>query len=269
MIDIGSGPPLVLVPGIQGRWEWMRPLVEALAVHFRVLSFTLAGERSSRQPIDPRLGFDSFIVQIDRLLEEAGVGSATICGVSYGGLIATRYAAMRPERTRQLVLVSALPPDYQADRRYRFYRPAPLLLFPVFCLDSVHRVWPELRAAFPRLPDRLRFAVAQVLRVASAPASPRRMRERMELIPTVDFRRDAAHVRAETLVVTGSPGLDRTVPSDLSARYLCHLPHATHVLLDRAGHLGPVTRPAALADLIARFVGLTEDAARQGGRRVG
>ena len=27
MIDIGSGIPLVLVPGIQGRWEWMRPTV--------------------------------------------------------------------------------------------------------------------------------------------------------------------------------------------------------------------------------------------------
>ena len=54
MIDLGSGTPLVLVPGIQGRWEWMRPTVEALARHFRVLSFSLAGERTSRHPFDRR-----------------------------------------------------------------------------------------------------------------------------------------------------------------------------------------------------------------------
>ena len=29
MIDIGTGPPLVLIPGLQGRWEWMRPAVDA------------------------------------------------------------------------------------------------------------------------------------------------------------------------------------------------------------------------------------------------
>ena len=31
MTDRGAGPPLVLVPGIQGRWEWMAPAVDALA----------------------------------------------------------------------------------------------------------------------------------------------------------------------------------------------------------------------------------------------
>src|SRR3954464_9419751 len=95
MIDLGTGTPLVLIPGIQGRWEWMRPTVEALARHFRVLSFSLAGERTSGQVFDPALGLDNFIVQIDRVLEEAAVRSAVLCGVSYGGLIAARYAALR------------------------------------------------------------------------------------------------------------------------------------------------------------------------------
>ena len=57
MIDIGHGPPLILVPGLQGRWEWMRPCVRALARHFRVISFTLAGDWGSGLRFDPRLGF--------------------------------------------------------------------------------------------------------------------------------------------------------------------------------------------------------------------
>src|SRR6476659_3125099 len=136
MIDVGTGTPLVLVPGVQGRWEWMRPAVDALAKHFRVLSFSLAGERTSGHVFDRRLGFDNFIVQIDRVLEMADVRSAVICGVSYGGLIAARYAALRPRRTRALVLASALAPGYTPDARVRFYLRAPWLLTPLFCVNA-------------------------------------------------------------------------------------------------------------------------------------
>ncbi|PYR01316.1 MAG: alpha/beta hydrolase, partial [Acidobacteria bacterium] len=34
IIEYGGGDPLVLIPGIQGRWEYMRPAIEALAASF-------------------------------------------------------------------------------------------------------------------------------------------------------------------------------------------------------------------------------------------
>ena len=137
MIDVGSGPPLVLVPGIQARWEWMRPAVQALSKHFRVLSFTLAGEPSSRRRFDPRLGFQNYIAQLDEVLDGAGLAAATMCGLSYGGLIALRYAAARPDRVDRLVLVSALAPSFVPDERVRFYARAPRLLLPVFGVTAL------------------------------------------------------------------------------------------------------------------------------------
>ena len=262
MIDIGAGPPLVLVPGIQGRWEWMRPTVEALAAHFRVLSFTLAGEWTSRHAFEPRLGFDNYTVQIDRTLEEAGIESAVVCGVSYGGLIALRYAATRSQRVRSLVLASALPPDYVPDARYHFYRRSPSLLLPVFLLDSSRRVAPELRAAFPRWIDRARFDAVHGCRVLAAPASPRRMRDRMELLGTTSFAGDAERVAAPTLVITGAEHLDRTVPPALTRRYLDRIPGSTLAVLEQTGHLGPVTRARQFADVIVAF------ASQPGGGRV-
>ena len=107
IVERGSGPPLVMVPGIQGRWEWMRPAVDALATRFRVLTFSLAGEPSSQTSLDPVVGFDSFITQIDTVLERTGVTSATVCGVSFGGLIAYRYASLRPGKVRQLTVPGA------------------------------------------------------------------------------------------------------------------------------------------------------------------
>jgi pimeloyl-ACP methyl ester carboxylesterase len=253
MIDVGTGPPLVLVPGIQARWEWMRPAVQALAAHFRVLSFTLAGERSSRRRFDPRLGFDNYVAQIDEILDNAGVASATICGLSYGGLIALRYAAARPSRVDRLILVSALAPGFVPDQRVRFYARAPRLLLPVFGVTALRRARTEIRAALPGWRDRLTFAVSQGTRVLTAPVSPTLMVRRIELLASEDFTRDAAGVSAPTLVITGEAGLDVTVPVDHTREYLDLLPGARHVTLDRTGHLGTVTRPAAFAVLVHEF----------------
>lgn len=253
MIDIGSGPPLVLIPGLQGRWEWMRPTVNALARQFRVLSFTLAGDWGSDQRFDERLGFDNFVIQVDRVMEDAGLDSAHVCGVSYGGLIALRYAALRAERVRRLILASALPPDYQTDARYHFYRRAPVLMLPVFAVESAHRVSAELRAALPTLGSRARM-LSQAWRVVTAPVWPRHMKRRMELLSTVDFMSDAGHVRAPALAITGEPALDRTVPVELTRRYLECLPGTEHVVLGRTGHMGTVTRPTEFAAIVASFV---------------
>jgi 3-oxoadipate enol-lactonase len=262
MIDIGQGPPLVLVPGMQGRWEWARPTILALARTFRVLSFSLAGDAGSRARIDPRLGFDSFVVQIDQVLEEAGVAAATICGISYGGLIAYRYAMLRPARARHLVLASALPPDYQPDHRFRFYARAPRVLFPFFILGSARRVSPELRRALPRWTDRARGAITQGFHVVGAPVSPTRMCERMRLLEHVDFT-PRSRVTAPTLVVTGEAALDHTVPVDLTERYLSLIPGAERAWLTRTGHLGTVTRPDEFARIVSNFVARQADPARE------
>jgi pimeloyl-ACP methyl ester carboxylesterase len=253
MIDVGTGPPLVLVPGIQARWEWMRPAVEALAEHFRVLTFTLAGEPSSRRRFDPRAGFQNYVAQLDNVLDSAGVTSATICGLSYGGLIALRYAAARPARVERLVLVSALAPSFAPDDRVRFYARAPRLLLPVFGVTAWRRARAEIRTALPGWHDRLRFAVVQGTRVLTAPVSPRLMVHRLELLAAEDFTRDAAAVTAPALVITGDPGLDLTVPVEHTREYLALLPGARHVTLDRTGHLGTVTRPAAFAAIVHDF----------------
>jgi pimeloyl-ACP methyl ester carboxylesterase len=259
LIDVGSGPPLLLIPGVQGRWEWMRLTVEALARHFRVLTFTLAGERSSGQPFDPHLGFDNFVIQIDRVLEKAAVRSAIVCGISYGGLIALRYAACRPGTVRGLVLASALAPGFKPDSRARFYMRAPRLLMPLFFAGASQRAREEVCAAFPTWRERLRFSVRQGWIVAKAPPAPRLMRDRLLLLDDVDFSVSAARVVAPTLLVTGDPGLDRVVPVAHTRQYEHLLRSVEHVQLERTGHQGTVTRPDAFATLLAAFAARLEE----------
>ncbi len=253
IVERGRGRALVLVPGLQGRWEWMEPAVAALARHFRVVTFTLAGDWGSGRPFDPGRRFDTFVEQVADALPPPGSAPAVLCGISYGGLIALRAAARCAARVSHLVLVSALPPDYRPDARYRFYRRAPVLLIPVFVTDAAWRVAPEVRRALPSLTARMRFGVAQALRVVRAPVWPRHMRRRMELLADESFEADAARIGMPTLVITGEPGLDRTLPVELTRRYLEYIPGADYAVLGRTGHLGTMTRPDAFAGLVREF----------------
>src|SRR5262245_57901407 len=106
MVDMGAGTPLVIVPGIQGRWEWMEPSVEALARHHRVITASLPGEPGVAMSFDADSDFDLFVRHLDAVLDASGVRDVIMCGVSFGGLIALRYAARRRNRVRGLILVS-------------------------------------------------------------------------------------------------------------------------------------------------------------------
>ena len=86
MLDHGSGIPIVLVPGIQGRWEWMQRAVDALATQNRVITDSFPSKPGSIASINTKRGFDSFIDWLDQLLARANVDTVALCGVSYGGM---------------------------------------------------------------------------------------------------------------------------------------------------------------------------------------
>jgi len=249
-VERGAGDLLVLVPGIQGRWEWMRPAVDALAHRFRVVTFSLRGEPDTGG--EPG-AFDDYLEQIDAALEFSGSTRATVCGVSYGGLIALRYAAVRRDRASGLVLVSAPAPGWKPDARVRRYAGAPRSSAFAFVAGAPGRLAREIAAAIPGRGQRLAAAGRYLGSIVRNPASPRRMAARVTRMAGQDFAADARGVRAPTLVVTGEPALDRVVPVAGTREYLQLIPGSIGVTLERTGHIGLITRPEAFAEAIHRW----------------
>jgi 3-oxoadipate enol-lactonase len=248
LIDLGHGAPVVLIPGIQGRWEWMTPAVEALAARCRVLTFSLADEPTAAADGHAH-GLEGYVAQVRHALDQAGVDRAVICGMSYGGLVAAAFAARHPERVTALVLASALPPDWQLNGRARLYLRAPRLLAPLFCLGSL-RLYPEIAAASGGLWPGLLAAIRMGARAIRYPFHPTRMAKRAMMASQVSGL-DDLHV--PVLVVTGDDGSDKVVPTRLTMDYLRRWPHARHAVLARTGHLGVVTRAPEFARLVASF----------------
>ena len=253
IIDIGSGPPIVLVPGIQGRWEWTKPAIEALAERCRVVTFSLADERASGAAFDPSRGFDSYVAQICGALDQAGVAAATICGMSYGSLIASAFAARHPDRTAGLIVVSGIPPSWKPDSRVRFYLRAPRLLAPLFCIASI-RLYREIAAATPGVIQGIGAALRCGYLAATHRFSATNMARRVRLLEGLDLEEELKRVQVPVLVVTGEAELERVVPVHLTREYLDLWPQARAVTLARTGHLGPITRPAEFAQLVTPFV---------------
>jgi len=74
MVDKGSGPTVLMIPGLQGRWEWMSPAVDALATHYRVTSDSLAGNRGKLRELELAKVVSNFVAnhyQDDQLLLRA------------------------------------------------------------------------------------------------------------------------------------------------------------------------------------------------------
>ena len=252
IVDVGRGTPVVIVPGVQGRWEWMSPAVDALASHCRVVTFSLADEPAGGGRLDRSHGFDRYVEQVTEAMDAARLPAAIVVGVSYGGLIAAAFAARHTDRVAGLVLVSAIPPQWTPDSRVRFYLRAPTLLSPLFLIGSL-RLYKEIATATPGVLPGMRAAARHGLNALMHMFSPAGVARRVHVLESAQLDRELQRVQVPTLVVTSERRLDRVVPVSLTEEYARMWPHAERITIAHTGHLGMITRPDAFADAVAGF----------------
>ena len=114
--------------------------------------------------------FDELVAQVDEVLDRQGVRAAAVCGVSFGGMVAVKFAASRPERTSALVIVSTPSPAWTPSAAQARYLARPWLSTPAFLATA-----PGTDVAGDRGGDRGNAVAAAVLRGARRPHSaPRR-----------------------------------------------------------------------------------------------
>src|SRR5262249_21302520 len=186
-VERGTGEPLIFVPGLQGRWEYMRPAVEALSQSHRVITFPLCDEPAACVPFDlDHRGFDGYAAHIEAVLNNLEIDRAALCGVSFGGLIALHFAATMPDRAAALILASTPRPQFHLKKRHRLYARVPWLFGPVFAAESPSRLRAEVNAALPDERDRRQFVAQEMMTFREAPLSAIRMARRALLIEAYD-----------------------------------------------------------------------------------
>jgi 3-oxoadipate enol-lactonase len=100
----GSGEPLLLIQGMSGTHvAWGRPFREVLEESFDVVAFDNRGIGLSG-PVEGPFTIVEMAEDTAGLMEELGLESAHVVGISMGGMIAQELALSEPGRLRSLTL---------------------------------------------------------------------------------------------------------------------------------------------------------------------
>jgi pimeloyl-ACP methyl ester carboxylesterase len=112
-MDVGPADPsrhvVLLLHGknFSGAY-WGRTIEALVADGYRVIAPDQIGFGKSSKPVNFQYSFHALARHTEALLDERDVESVTVVGHSMGGMLATRFALMFPDRTEQLVLVNPI-----------------------------------------------------------------------------------------------------------------------------------------------------------------
>ena len=106
---IGSGPDVILIPGLASSREVWRPLATRLAATHRVHLVQLAGFAGEPWTHGDGPFVAPEVEELARYISEAGLERPAVIGHSMGGLSGLLLAQAHPDRVGRLMIVDALP----------------------------------------------------------------------------------------------------------------------------------------------------------------
>jgi DNA-binding winged helix-turn-helix (wHTH) protein/alpha-beta hydrolase superfamily lysophospholipase len=243
----GNGPPLVKASNWLTHldFEWGSPIwrhwYTALSHHHRLVRYDERGNGMSQRDV-PDVSFDTWVRDLETVVDAAGLDRFPLLGISRGGPIAIAYAVKHPERVSHLVLYGAFsaglnhvgtPQELEARRALvSLMRLGWGLNNPAFCKMFTCRFIPEATPAHEQWLDELQ-------RVSTSPENAARLMERDD---NIDVRPLLSQVKTPTLVIHCDR--DRAVPAEEGRLLAAEIPGARYVSLPSANHLMLEEEPA-------------------------
>ncbi len=239
----GNGPPLVKASNWLTHldFEWGSPIwrhwYTELSRHHRLVRYDERGNGMSQRDV-PDVSFDTWVRDLETVVDAAGLDRFPLLGISRGGPIAIAYAVKHPERVTQLVLYGAFavglkhigtPEQLEARRALTsLMRLGWGLNNPAFCKTFTCRFIPEATPEHERWLDELQ-------RVSTSPENAARLMERDD---DIDVRPLLPQVKTPTLVIhcdrdhAVSPEEGRLLAAGIPGARYVSLPSANHLMLE-------------------------------------
>jgi 3-oxoadipate enol-lactonase len=245
-----DAPAVVFLHSIGTDREVCRPVADRVAAAGRrVVLVDLRGHGSSPAP-DAPYRLDELAGDVLALLDELGLRSAAIAGVSLGGMVAQWLGIHAPERVDHLALCCTAAwlggPDLWEPRAEAVLRDGTGVLAD----GSIDRwITPEFRAAHPEIEAALRRTIT------STPASG--YAGCAAAIGGMDLRDQLGRITAGTLVVAGAQDPATTLDDHLRP-LAAAIPGAQLLIVPDASHLAPLERPDVVGQAILQLLSKRE-----------
>jgi len=116
---VGAGPLVVVLHGGPGaHHDYLLPQYDRLAAGREVLYYDQRGGGRSPVPHGTPVGWREHVADLEAIRSVLELERVTLCGYSWGGLLALLYYLEHPERVERLALVSAASPTVAYRRRF-------------------------------------------------------------------------------------------------------------------------------------------------------
>ena len=243
----GAGEPLLLIQGMSGSHRhWGEPFLAELERHFDLIAYDHRGVGTS-----PRAEAPFTIAELADdaagLLDELGLESAHVLGISMGGMVAQELALLHPGRLRTLTLgcTYAGGPDGALTDPALFGRLADAMRSGDR-EQAIRAGWEiNVSEAFAADEERYRSFRETAL---EAPVAVAVIMLQLQAIAAHDTSARLGEIDAPTLVVHGRE--DRMLPVTNAEPIARAIPGARLEILDGVGHLFWIEEPARSAALV-------------------
>lgn len=244
----GSGPVVVLAPGLGGRGRYWGRQIAAFQEGFRCLTFDHRGVGQSAASAPP-YSIALLAGDVIALMDALEIGRAHYVGHSAGGAMGQWLAVHHPDRFDRFVLSATWS---WADGRFRHLMGARKLVLDRLGVEAY--VEGSLPLLFPRdWFDRPEAALAALVAdmVAGHPAADV-MSARLAALLVSDQREGLEGVRAEVLLTCAAD--DCLAPPAYAEDLAVRLPNARLVRFRDGGHHFPQTRSDRFNDVVGGFL---------------
>lgn len=248
VLDVGSGPPLVLVHGFpltHGMWQGQLPLED----RFRIIAPDLRGFGGS-QVVPGITTMTQMADDVAALLDALQVAEPVIfCGLSMGGYIGWQFVRRHEARLRALVLCDTKAAGDTPEAAETRRKMATHVLN--FGTSAVAEAMPtKLFAAAtfkeqPALIDAVRTMI-EMTDPQGLAAGQQGLAVREDAQPWLD------KITTPTLVVCGRE--DVISPVDEMQAFAAKMPHARFEVIEGAGHMAPMEKPQEFNALLTAFL---------------
>lgn len=255
VVELGSGPPLLFVHGLAGRWQnWLENMPHFARTH-RVIAVDLPGFGASPMPRG-EISISGYARFLERLCDTLGIDAAAVVGNSMGGYVAAELAIASPQRVERLMLVSAAGITAEHLHRDRIMTGARVLA----------ALWTRTaarHASLAKRPRLRRVGLGFVVRHAdrlSAPLAHELMQgagkpgflPAMEAILAHRISERLPQIACPTFVLWGED--DRVIPVRDARRFGELIPQARVLVLPDTGHVAMLERPERFNALLEEFL---------------
>ncbi|MGA0242123.1 MAG: alpha/beta fold hydrolase, partial [Candidatus Marinamargulisbacteria bacterium] len=105
-----SSPPLMLIHGLFGSWENLKPLIKILTPYYHIIA--IDARNHGQSPHDSSMTYTDMAQDIEILRTTLGIDKFGILGHSMGGKIAMQVALTNPQNIQHLTVIDIAPKPY-------------------------------------------------------------------------------------------------------------------------------------------------------------